>query len=160
LHIFKFASIFAVLSISAHCNAVATTPAQSNPTVSTSSGAFSFYLSTRGYSLTKAELWKPNDPNGSSVHGFKLTFSPDCCGGGDITQMYGTTGSGNTLFSSFILKKVTTVSFLYNDRNLKDIEFGHPDGTKTKICGCGGGSCSSRETRNVNGSLIGMIVEN
>jgi hypothetical protein len=75
----------------------------------------------------------------SSVSGFALTFSPDCCGGADITQMFGTTGSGNSLFSTSILKKVTSVSFLYNSPSLRDIEFGHPDGSNTKICGCTSG---------------------
>jgi hypothetical protein len=110
--------------------------------------------------LTKAELWKPGSANGGNVFGFKLTFSSDCCGGADITQMYGTTGSGNTLFFTSILKKVTKVTFLYNSWEIRDIEFGHPDGSNTKICGCGGLSCYSRKAKNVTGSFIGMAVKN
>jgi hypothetical protein len=92
----KIASIFAVLNFLTLCEAVATTPAESTPYVSLNSNDFSSKLSTRGYSLTKAELWKPNPANGSDVYGFKFTFSPDCCSTGpDITQMYGSSsGSG------------------------------------------------------------------
>lgn len=51
------------------------------------------------------------------------------------------------------------MTFLYNSQRLRDIEFGHPDGSKTKICGCGGDNCSSRNQKNVTGNFIGMSVK-
>ena len=89
------ASIIAISNLLTTCNAVATSPTESIPVVSTFTGAFSFFIPDRGYSLTKAEMWKPNQ-NGPGVSGFQLTFSPDCCGGTDIVQMYGSnSGGGN-----------------------------------------------------------------
>jgi hypothetical protein len=52
---------------------------------------------------------------------------------------------------------VSSVSFLYNTKYLRDIEFGHPDGSNTKICGCTS-NCNSRKTKAIVGNLLGMAV--
>ena len=65
----QMACIFAALKLLTTCKAVATSPTESTPIVSTISGAFSFKVPTRGYSLTKAEMWKPTQM-GAGVTGF------------------------------------------------------------------------------------------
>jgi hypothetical protein len=51
---------------------------------------------------------------------------------------------------------VSSVSFLYNGKYLRDIEFGHPDSSNTKICGYT--NCNSRKTKVIVGNLLGMAV--
>ena len=65
----QMTSIFAVLKLFTTCNAIATSPTESPSGVSTNSGAFSFKVPNRGYSLTKAEMWKPTQM-GSIINGF------------------------------------------------------------------------------------------
>ena len=75
--------------------------------------------------------------------------------------MYGSSsGTGNLLFSASILEKVTYVSFLYSQNFLKDIEFGHPGGSSTRICGCDATNCPNNVTKSVAGNLVGMAVTN
>jgi hypothetical protein len=78
--------------------------------------------------------------------------------------MYGTTGSGNTLFSASITKKVTSVSFMYKNwygvETLKDFEFGNPDGSSTQVSGCDSSNCPDSRVVAVTGNLIGMAVKN
>ena len=65
----QMACIFAALKLLTTCNAVATSPTELPSGVSLNSGAFSFKVPTRGYSLTKAEMWKPTQM-GTGVTGF------------------------------------------------------------------------------------------
>ena len=50
------------------------------------------------------------------------------------------------------------MSFLYNYAILRDIEFGHPDSSSTKICGCNSSTCVNNDLKLVTGNLVGMAV--
>ena len=55
---------------------------------------------------------------------------------------------------------MTYVSFLYSSVNLRDIQFGHPDSSSTKICGCNSSTCDNNDLKLVTGNLVGMAVKN
>ena len=64
----------------------------------------------RGYSLSKAKIWKESAYDGKLLNGIEFTYSSDSCGFDDIVHMYGSQ-VGN-LYSTNITKKVIAISGL------------------------------------------------
>ena len=98
IHRSKFTQLFKIglflkfFTIFGTCNAVPTNPSEVSipPFYSYNAGAVSQKLSNRGYSLTKAKMWKSGPFDDKNANGIQLTYTADCCGLADIVHMYGT----------------------------------------------------------------------
>ena len=121
----------------ADCPGTATVPSQLNSDIESESGATSNKLTTRGYSLTQAKIWKfYTGADSEFLTGIEFTYSSDCCSDPNIVQMNGST-TGAYIFSVAITKKVTKVSFMKGSNSkLCDIWFTHTDGSITKTTNC------------------------
>ena len=151
LKIVKFMVLFTLCNILTYCHAACPGTTISGATEKTrnifgTSGSTSNVLTNRGYSLTKVEIWKTTGADSAGVKGIRMTYSSDCCGLADVAHDYGTLNPPNSpAYSKIITKIVTGVSFLYAsgaNKNLIDLEFTHPDSSKSRVCGCNA-SCNS-----------------
>ena len=164
LRFIKLASLFAVSTLLTYCRGAcpgaATVPTESS-NISGISGSTSSVLPNRGYSLTKAKIWKNSDGNDDkSFRGIELTYSSDCCNLADVVHMYGITAS--YVYSKDITQKVKEVLFIYKnngDTEIRDIWFTLGDNTTLKICDCAGNDCSNQKKITLTGNLIGLATK-
>ena len=146
LRLIKIASLFVLSNLLTFCRGAcpgaANVPTESKD-ISGIIGSTSYVLPNRGYSLTKAKIWKTSSAkDDKTLCGIELTYSSDCCSLAQIIIMYGSTSI--YVCSLDITKKVTEVEFVYNgdnDRDIRDIWFTLEDNTTAKICGCSGSKC-------------------